>query len=32
MSGHGVKLSPAVGWMMTDLITRVDSDLAGLPA
>ena len=32
MSGHGFKLSPAVGRMMADLITRGDSDLADLEA
>jgi glycine/D-amino acid oxidase-like deaminating enzyme len=32
MSGHGFKLSPAVGRMMADLITRGHSDLADLAA
>ena len=32
MSGHGFKLSPAVGRMMADLITRGRSDLADLRA
>ena len=32
MSGHGFKLSPAVGRMMADLITRGHSDLADLGA
>jgi glycine/D-amino acid oxidase-like deaminating enzyme len=32
MSGHGFKLSPAVGRMMADLITRGRSDLADLTA
>ena len=32
MSGHGFKLSPAVGRMMADLITRGHSDLADLRA
>jgi glycine/D-amino acid oxidase-like deaminating enzyme len=32
MSGHGFKLSPAVGRMMADLITRGASDLADLRA
>jgi glycine/D-amino acid oxidase-like deaminating enzyme len=32
MSGHGFKLSPAVGQMMADLITRGRSDLADLTA
>jgi sarcosine oxidase, subunit beta len=32
MSGHGFKLSPAVGRMVADLITRGDSDLADLEA
>ena len=32
MSGHGFKLSPAVGRMMADLITRGHSDLADLHA
>jgi glycine/D-amino acid oxidase-like deaminating enzyme len=30
MSGHGFKLSPAVGQMMADLITRGHSDVADL--
>ena len=30
MSGHGFKLSPAVGRMMADLIIRGRSDLADL--
>jgi glycine/D-amino acid oxidase-like deaminating enzyme len=32
MSGHGFKLSPAVGRMMADLITHGTSALAPLPA
>jgi glycine/D-amino acid oxidase-like deaminating enzyme len=32
MSGHGFKLSPAIGRMMADLITRGHSDLADLAA
>ena len=32
MSGHGFKLSPAVGRMMADLIVRGHSDLADLRA
>jgi glycine/D-amino acid oxidase-like deaminating enzyme len=32
MSGHGFKLSPAVGQLMADLITRGRSSLADLGA